>query len=252
MITIAYAVLLVSLTFGIVPEAWAAPIGTRTVHVKTMRRMPFEKEHMRRVHHSAMSMVQRDDVRVATVEAEPFLQSVSIVAREPATTTPAVIAGRETTSSVKPISVAARDTPPSAVTARHEGPHHNLPKSASSDTTTSTESKEFSRRHHAKNEARGVPATPRALPRFKRDEAGRQSVSKDKEVLQKRKTSASDANVAREPTNVQKKSLKMVKGTQERKTETEKIHKKREPAPQPTPVRPIMMFRRALAFEDLD
>ncbi|KAG6889646.1 hypothetical protein C0995_015761 [Termitomyces sp. Mi166 len=211
MISVAYALLVVSLAFGNGFEAWAAPVGTRSVHVQSMRRMPFEKEHMRRAHHSATSVVQRDNVPVAVVAREP----------EPA---PIV-------DPVFPQELVLGQTPNLDSTPIVANTGSDLRTSASGSASLETGSipvsldiplitKSSVRRHDVKNEARGTPVVRRALPRFKRDEAGRRSVG---DKLKERKSDVSDENVAREP---------------------------REP--QPTPVRPVAMFRRALAFENLD
>lgn len=156
-----------------------------------MRRIPFEKEHMRRVHYSAISVVQRHDVRVAAVVHEPVTRSA------------AALVARESAPSVKPILVDTRNAPPSSesvpVVTRHEG-HRD--KNSKTD-SAALEMKKSTRRHHVKNEARGgASAAPRALPRFQRDKAERRSGSKDEG---KRENDASGANVAREPLDVQRK-----------------------------------------------
>jgi hypothetical protein len=70
MISVAYTLLLVSMVFGTVPSAWAAPVGTRNLDVKSMRRMEARQlTGMRREHHSATSVVPRDDDPVAAVVA---------------------------------------------------------------------------------------------------------------------------------------------------------------------------------------
>ncbi|KAG6867516.1 hypothetical protein C0993_001779 [Termitomyces sp. T159_Od127] len=218
MISAAYTLLLISLVFGTVPGAWAAPVGTRNVHVKTMRRAPFEKEHMRRVHHSATSVVQRDDVHGAVAALGP---AVTSTVASPAHAAPRVLV---------PVHNAPRSSESVPVVARHAG--HQQSDTAIPETT---------RRHHAKNEARGGV---RAVPRFHRDEAERRGVGKDQG---KREDSASDANVTRE--SIVDVQTKTVEAQAKRESGTQEI---REPVPQPTPVRPIVMFRRALALEDLD
>jgi len=69
MISVASTLLLVSMVFGTVPAAWAAPVGTRNLDVRSMRRMDArELTGMRREHHSATSVVPRDaDVPVPVV-----------------------------------------------------------------------------------------------------------------------------------------------------------------------------------------
>lgn len=80
MISVAYTLLLVSLVFGTVPSAWAAPVGTRNMDVKAMRRMATEPAPiMRREHHSATSYVPRDDDPIPVVAAR---------ARDPELVTP--------------------------------------------------------------------------------------------------------------------------------------------------------------------
>ncbi|KAG6864901.1 hypothetical protein C0991_006471 [Blastosporella zonata] len=147
MISVKYTLLLLSLVFASVPEAIAAPVGTRSVNVKAMRRRDTEREHMRRAHHSATvgSYVARDTIPVARQVDPAAAVAVPVAAREP------II--QET---------------------RHEPHTEELPGPA-----------KMTRRHHAKNEARGSTPLPRELPRFKRD------------VLASRKSDATDANVAR-------------------------------------------------------
>ncbi|KAG6895308.1 hypothetical protein C0992_002017 [Termitomyces sp. T32_za158] len=114
-----------------------------------MRRMPLEKENMRRVHHSATSVVQRDDVHVAVVACEP----VNTVA---AAASAALVAARNAPASSKP----------APVVARHEG---NNPKSA----TTAT----------AKNEARGsASAAPSFQWRVSKDKGKRKNDASDANV----------------------------------------------------------------------
>ncbi|KAF8067594.1 hypothetical protein FPV67DRAFT_1492595 [Lyophyllum atratum] len=70
MISVAYTLLLLSMVFGTVPSAWAAPVGTRHLDVRSMRRMEARQlTGMRREHHSATSIVPRDDDPVAAVVA---------------------------------------------------------------------------------------------------------------------------------------------------------------------------------------
>ncbi|KAG6915134.1 hypothetical protein DXG01_013098 [Tephrocybe rancida] len=307
MISVKYTLLLVTLAFGSVPEAWAAPVGTRSVNVKAMRRMEMEREHMRRSHHSATSFVQRDvPVAVTVPVAARAVDIVPVVTRG---ADPVPVVARE----ADPVPVLAREADPAPVVAReadatvaerHE-PHVTSP------TPTPTR---MARRHHAKNEARGSLPLPRELPRFKRDEVAR------------RKTDATDANIARNTTDPVKREpagapqATSTPVTKEKRDPSPSVHSetvaqpaatfnpkdkrnkpepmtssvdplptptpdakdKREPAPEPSvhensaqpkptpdakdkrepvpapelnaraPVRPIVMFRRALAFEDLD
>lgn len=69
MISVASTLLLVSMVFGTVPAAWAAPVGTRNLDVRSIRRMDArELTGMRREHHSATSVVPGDaDVPVPVV-----------------------------------------------------------------------------------------------------------------------------------------------------------------------------------------
>ncbi|KAG6828343.1 hypothetical protein H0H87_002355 [Tephrocybe sp. NHM501043] len=263
MISVKYTLLLLSLAFTSVPEAWAAPVGTRSVNVKAMRRMEMEREHMRRSHHSAVegSFVVRDP---APVTPDP---STPVVAREPA---PVVARADDSTVVERTV------TQPFPVSGK------------------------MMRRHHLKNEGRGSLPPPRPLPRFKRDENAKREHTPE---LVERKTDATDANVARNLTNPAPRDVPAAAGgkpTADTKRELQPTghvnNEKREPAPLPTsetspdakkekrepasvhsetatpaptpdsknekrapeptpapePIRPIRMFRRAMAFEDLD
>ncbi|GLB39326.1 hypothetical protein LshimejAT787_0604880 [Lyophyllum shimeji] len=182
MISVASTLLLVSLVFGTVPSASAAPIGTRNLDVKSMRRMQAEEltrrvdtrelTGMRRDHHSATSYVPRDD------------------------------------DTPTPVAVVARAGSPEVVK-----PNPDLTATTSTSPSPSPSPKPKMRRHHAKNEDKGTgtDAKPRALPRFKRDAIPRReheqqirSTSTSEPEVVARKEDASSSNVAREDDKVER------------------------------------------------
>ncbi|KAG6837471.1 hypothetical protein H0H93_009014 [Arthromyces matolae] len=141
--------------------ARAAPVGTRSVSVKLMRRMALEKAHMRRsylAHHSATSLIQRGDIPGAvpyvrrddppdddtTTTTQPAATTTDTTQPTPTTTdttTPSPTGGSETTTVTVTVTVTA--TPTGGGHHNHNGSHHKPtptddPNSTPTPTTTDT------------------------------------------------------------------------------------------------------------------
>jgi len=246
MISVASTLLLASLVFGTVPSVSAAPVGTRAMNVREMRRMELQRSQpvRSRSHHSAIARVTRD-----TPVAD------SIVPR-------------------------TEDTVAAAVVARADAPPSNP---NSSNTTTTVVQK--MRRHY---ETPNVDTPPRSVPRFKRDETAKRSTPDAASAVHARKEDATESNVARArdtdilpraegsspPTTIGKRRLDNSSsgtpashtprqehgdtGLSKRSFVSTPSTKREEatvadmPVKRDGPIKPIAMFRRALAWENLD
>ncbi|KAF5380046.1 hypothetical protein D9615_006151 [Tricholomella constricta] len=270
MISVASTLLLVSLVFGSVPSAWAAPIGTRDTDVRAMRRMERAENFnpARREHHSATSAVPRaDDPAPIVARAD---DPVTVVARagavDPADAAKEPIAKvairnmrrhhakNEQDKDVKPRALPRfkRD----AIPRREDATSSNVAR----------EGEKVKRSGHTQGPSPvdgGVRA--RDVPKHQDNSEHTPPVTAIKRSPAATPTPVADAVVPRNHDGCEhggdggglkacnkKPAPSAQNNTQEKKREEmkETVAKREEKKPGLT--RPIAIFRRALAFEDLD
>lgn len=198
-----------------VPDVWAAPVGTRNLDVTSLRRMAEHWPAARRAQHSATT--------AATVNPPDA-----------------------------PVPVFARAGAP--------------------ETAKQPEEKRAVRRHHTKRELASDTVKPRAILRFQRDAAPSRHTPVDPEVVP-RKDDAMNSNVARTDGTAEQLKRAADPGVPAGSSGGNNAEPQAREAPSPPPqvskrsleasavkreetqpglIKPIAMFRRAFAFEDLD
>jgi len=251
MISVASTLLLVSLVFGTVPSAWAAPVGTRHMDVKSMRRM--ETQHwppMRREHHSATSYVPRDDkpapvvARAGTTEPVPPAAEPKRVVRR----NQAKREDQDKASPRKPVPRFKRDQ-----VAKHER-SDSTPKREVDPRKQDAASSNIARSEPAKREA----STAAPVDQHKRAdttpptnvERAEPSATPVKTVVPRHHHNGGGGpkkDCGKPDPSSQTPDTTTTPET--KREEVKEVFKKRH---ETKPIQPIAIFRRALAWEDLD
>jgi len=256
MISVASTLLLVSLVFVSVPSASAAPVGTRSMNVKEMRSMEFQRSQpvLRRAHHSAIAPVIRELAESVVPRTEDIV-AAAVVARAGAP--PSNPNNSNTTTTVQ--KMRRRHGTPDTDTPRRAPPRFKRDETVRRSVTPDAVSAIQARKEDA-TESNVARARSADMIITRAQDSSNDVESRDNVVppnptptaIGKRRLDLSDPQDAHRqanghPARSEPNATSIASTKREEVVEVADMAAKRD-----GPIRPIAMFRRALAGEDLD